>query len=151
MFLSMLSPIGVKLFSFSPKFSLSLFLFGSAILEIYINKTNVLLLWQTIRILVEDVRLYSSLFGCSLAVSSTDDIRLRSTMLLRRIQWLQVELGLSYDSPPRLFLFQTLCLKRFVDLLLKFLKLICVANFYKYAIMSKFVELKRRLFVGLTK
>ena len=38
-----------------------------------------------------------------------------------------------------------------VDLLLKFLKLMGIANFYKYAIMSKFVELKRRLFVGLTK
>ena len=85
-FLSMLKPIGVKLSSLSPKFSLSLFLFGSAILEIYINKTNVLLLWQTVRILVEGVRLCSFLFGYSLAVSSTDDIRLRSTMLLRRIQ-----------------------------------------------------------------
>ena len=85
-FLSMLSPIGVKLLSFSPKFSLSLFLFGSAILEIYINVTNVLLLWQIVRILVEDVLSRSSLFGYSLAANSTDDIRLRSTMLLRRIQ-----------------------------------------------------------------
>ena len=86
MFLSILSPIGVKLFSLSPKFSLSLFLFGSAILEIYINVTNVLLLWQIVRILVEDVLSRSSLFGYSLAANSTDDIRLRSTMLLRRIQ-----------------------------------------------------------------
>ena len=38
-----------------------------------------------------------------------------------------------------------------VDLLLKFLKLIGVANFYKYAILSKFLELKRRPFVRLTK
>ena len=38
-----------------------------------------------------------------------------------------------------------------VDLLLKFLKLMGIANFYKYAIMSKLAELKRRLFVGLTK
>ena len=83
MFLSMLSPIGVKLFSFSPKFSLSLFLFGSAILEIYINVTNVLLLWQIVRILVEDVLSRSSLFGYSLAANSTDDIRLRGTTLLR--------------------------------------------------------------------
>ena len=30
-------------------------------------------------------------------------------------------------------------------------KLMGVANFSKYAIMSKFVELKRRLFAGLTK
>ena len=143
--------MGVKLFSLSPKFSLSLFLFGSAILEIYINVTNVLLLLQIVRILVEDVLSHSSLFWYSLAANSTDDIRLRSTMLLRRIQWLQVELGLSYGSLPRLFLFPTLWLKRFVDLLLKFLKLICVVIFYKYAIMSKFVEYKRRPFVGLTK
>ena len=79
----MLSPIGVKLFSFSLKFSLSLFLFGSAILEIYINVTNVLLLWQIVRILVEDVLSRSSLSGYSLAASSTDDIRLRGTTLLR--------------------------------------------------------------------
>ena len=82
----MLSPMGLKLFSFSPKFSLSLFLVDSAIFEIYINVTNVLLLWQIVRILVEGVRLRSSLFGYSLAASSTDEIRLRSTMLLRRIQ-----------------------------------------------------------------
>ena len=81
-FLSMLNPIGVKLFSPSPKFSLSLFLFGSAILEIYINVTNVLLLWQIVRILVEDVLSRSSLFGYSLAANSTDDIRLRGTTLL---------------------------------------------------------------------
>ena len=83
MFLSILSPIGVKLFSLSPKFSLSLFLLGSAILEIYINVTNVLLLWQIVRILVEDVLSRSSLFGYNLAASSTDDIRLRGTTLLR--------------------------------------------------------------------
>ena len=59
----MLSPMGVKLFSFSPKFSLSLFLVDSAIFEIYINVTNVLLLWQIVRILVEGVQLRSSLFG----------------------------------------------------------------------------------------
>ena len=42
-FLSILNPMGVKLLSFSPKFSLSLFLLDSAIFEIYISLTNVFL------------------------------------------------------------------------------------------------------------
>ena len=81
-FLSMLSPIGVKLFSLSPKFSLSLFLLGSAILEIYINVTNVLLLLRIVRILVEDVLSRSSLSGYSRVEGATDDIELQSTTLL---------------------------------------------------------------------
>ena len=78
----MLSPIGVKLFSLSPKFSLSLFLLGSAILEIYINVTNVLLLLQIVRILVEDVLSRSSWSGYSRVECATNDIELRSTILL---------------------------------------------------------------------
>ena len=81
-FLSILNPMGVKLLSFSPKFSLSLFLFGSAILEIYINVTNVLLLWQIVRILVEDVLSRSSLSGYSRVEGATNDIELQSTTLL---------------------------------------------------------------------
>ena len=82
MFLSILSPIGVKLFSLSPKFSLSLFLLGSAILEIYINLTNVLLLLRVVRTLVEDVLSRSSWFGYNQVEGATNDIELRSTILL---------------------------------------------------------------------
>ena len=82
----MLSPMGVKLLSLSPKFPLSLFLVDSAIFEIYINSTNVFLLWQIVRIQGEGGQLRSFLFGYSFAVGSTDEIRLQSTMLLRRIQ-----------------------------------------------------------------
>ena len=81
-FLSMLSPIGVKLLSFSPKFPLSLFLVDSAIFEIYISLTNEFLQWQIVRILGEGGQLRSFLFGYSFAASSTDELRLRSIMLL---------------------------------------------------------------------
>ena len=86
MFLSILSPIGVKLFSLSPKFSLSLFLLGSAILEIYINLTNVLLLLRIVRTLVEDVLSRSSWSGCNRVECATNDIEMRSIILLLRIQ-----------------------------------------------------------------
>ena len=78
----MLSPIGAKLLSFSPKFPLSLFLVDSAIFEIYISLTNEFLLWQIVRILGEGGQLRSFLFGYSFAASSTDEIRLRSIVLL---------------------------------------------------------------------
>ena len=80
--LSILNPMGVKLLSFSPKFSLSLFLLDSAIFEIYISLTNVFLLWQIVRFLGEGGQLRSFLFGYSFAVSSTDEVRLRSIVLL---------------------------------------------------------------------
>ena len=51
--------MGVKLFSLSPKFSLSLFLLDSAIFEIYVSLTNEFLLWQIVRILGEGGQLRS--------------------------------------------------------------------------------------------
>ena len=81
-FLSMLSPIGVKLLSFSPKFPLSLFLVDSAIFEIYISLTNVFLLWQIVRILGEGGQLRSFLFGYNFAVGSTDEIGMQCIVLL---------------------------------------------------------------------
>ena len=81
-FLSILNPMGVKLLSFSPKFSLSLFLVDSAIFEIYISLTNVFLLWQIVRILGEGGQLRSFLFGYSFAVGSTNEIEMQYIGLL---------------------------------------------------------------------
>ena len=81
-FLSMLSPIGVKLLSFSPKFSLSLFLVGSAIFEIYISLTNLFLLWQIVRILGEGGQLRSLLRWYSSDVGSTNEIGMQCIVLL---------------------------------------------------------------------
>ena len=81
-FLSILSPMGVKLLSFSPKFSLSLFLLDSAIFEIYISLTNEFLQWQIVRILGEGGQLRSLLRWCSSDVDSTNDIQIQYIGLL---------------------------------------------------------------------
>ena len=78
----MLSPIGVKLLSFSPKFPLSLFLVDSAIFEIYISLTNEFLQWQIVRILGEGGQLRSLLRWCSSDVGSTNDIQIQYIGLL---------------------------------------------------------------------
>ena len=74
--------MGVKLLSFSPKFSLSLFLVDSAIFEIYISLTNVFLLWQIVRILGVGGQLRSLLFGYNFDVGSTNEIGMQYIGLL---------------------------------------------------------------------